>query len=491
MKKFILVFIISFLLIGGVIYYLATKDKGSEVPASYYIEEAEKLLKDRYYSEALEQYKLAINADPSNTDSYISAAEIYVLKSKDQEAVELLKNGETIVANPDKVHHKIGKVLFDNNDLTGALEYLEKAHEENPQNWQCTIDLTKLYSYFPDKKDSMLEALNKINKDDNQGYGWRNYYLAILSYDDSSKTIEYLEEVSQITEGELKTKITNFLEVAKKVQSDPDDIVQNSTLIAYEIISAELYQTAIPLLEKIISENDEYYAAYMYMGICYIHMNDLDKAREQLEKANNVDPEQIQPLVFLAQVFTRQNNQKDAIDTFEKALNIEKDSEEVRLDYARTLFSFELYTQASLEYKELIDLNTDNLFLYKIELAKIEIDHLENPQEGLTIIKEVVEDWEGFQSADKSTKAQALDTLGWAFSKNGEKDNAIKYLKQSLESDPAFASAYYHLGIIYAEIGNYSEAKVNFERAIDLDLEGMISSKASSELEKLSNENQD
>ncbi|MFC1780315.1 tetratricopeptide repeat protein [Patescibacteria group bacterium] len=488
MKKYIIIVVISFLLIGSIVYYFATRSTGSDSSATDFISKASEYLEDKQYSKALEQYKLAINADPSNTQAYLKAADIYILKSENDSAIELLKNGESTVANADLLHHKIGELLVENNDIEGALEYFEKANSGNPNNWQNTVDLVKVYSYYSDKKESSLDILRKISTDDKDGYGWKNYYLALLSTDEIDKAISYLEDASNNTSPEVKTTVDNFLEVAKRLKSDSEDVVQNNTLLAYEMIRAELYPYAIPLLETVISENDEYYAAHMYMGICYLNMNDLDKAQEKLATATTVDPDQIQTWVFLAQVYTMQNNQKDSIEAFEEALNLNKTNEEVRLDYAKTLINFGLYRQAKLEYQELIDLNTESISDYKVEIALIDLDHLEEYSEGLDMIKEVVEDWEGFQTADDSLQARALDTLGWAFQKNEQKDEALKYLKQALEIDPYLASAYYHLGIIYAEIKDFAEASINFERAIDLDLFGDIGVKATIELENLDNE---
>jgi tetratricopeptide (TPR) repeat protein len=486
MRKYIIIVVIASLLIGGFVYYFATRSNNGDSQGTDFISKASEYLEDKQYSKALEQYKLAINADPSNTQAYLKAADIYILKSDNNSAIELLKNGESTVTNADLVHHKIGELLLENNDIEGALEYFEKANSENPNNWQNAIDLVKVHSYYSDKKESSLDILRKISTDDKDGYGWKNYYLSLLSIDEIDNVISYLEDASDNTSPELKTIIDNFLEVAKKLKSDTEDIVQNNTLLAYEMIRAELYPYAIPLLETVISENDEYYAAHMYMGICYLNMNDLDKAQEKLATATTVAPDQIQTWVFLAQVYTMQNNQKDAIEAFEEALNLDKTDEEVRLDYARTLIKFGLFRQARLEYQELIDLNAESD--YRIEVALIDLDHLEEYSEGLNVIKEVVEDWEGFQTASDSVQSRALDTLGWAFQKNEQKDEALKYLKQALEIDPYLASAYYHLGVIYVEINDYAEASINFERAIDLDLDGDTGSKATNELENLNNE---
>jgi len=261
--------------------------------------------------------------------------------------------------------------------------------------------------------------------------------------------------------------------------------VQNNTLIAYELLQAELYKTALPLLDGVIAQNDEYFAAYMYKGICYLKLGDLNNAKKDLELATTVSPDEIDPWIFLAQIYVEENNQKSAVDSFEQALTIDKTNETVRYDFAQVLKGFNLYQQASLEYLDLIELETVNSPKYKLEIAELYIDHLEKIDDGFAYMQSITEEWSDFQNASSEFQAQAIDMLGWAHLKRGEKDQALNFLKQAQEIYPYLATTYYHLGILYKEIENRSEATLAFERAIDLDTSGEISALASKELEEI------
>jgi tetratricopeptide (TPR) repeat protein len=488
MKKYAVIIILCFIIVGASVYYFSTKQDSDEEIASDHITKAEEYLVDKQYSNALEQYKLAINSDPTNTDAYLEAAEIYELKSKDSDAIELLKNGESVVNDPDKLQHKIGQLLLKSKDLENAIKYLEKANSSNSNNWENSIDLVKAYSYYEGKQEKSISILEKTNVDEGEGQVLRNYYLALLNIEDVDKSIDYLSDLTNISDTQLKEQIENFTKILNRIKEDPDEVIQNDTYVAYELIRAELYPYALTLLENVISENDEYYAAYMYQGICQIKMEEYEEAAKSLSLATSVDPDQLQPWVFLAQAYVYQNNPNEAIKAYEEALNIDKNDEEVRLDYARSLVKFELFQQARHQFQELIKLDTEDKFEYMIELANIDLDQLEDYEEGLSLTKDVIENWEGFQSSQTSFRARALDTLGWAFQKNEQKDEALKYLRQALETDQYLASAYYHIGVIYADIENLADATANLERAIDLDTEGNVSASATQVIENLKNE---
>ncbi|MDD3648449.1 MAG: tetratricopeptide repeat protein [Candidatus Dojkabacteria bacterium] len=485
MKKLIIVVIILAIAAGG-LYYLSTLRKNEEPYSEGYLDKAQELMNDKYYSKALEQYKLAIEADPSDTDAYTGAAEIYLLKGQYSSAIDLLEGAENVVENAAEIYYLRGNVLMGSGNVADAIGNYENANKKNKEYWENTIALVKAYGMVENKSEESVKVLEETSNEDSKG--WRNFYLALFSYPDSGDMISFLNEVSKSESDDVKARKENLLKVAQKVQSDPEDTLQNNTLIAYEYINADLYQSAIPILNSIISENDEYYASYLYLGVCYQKLDNQDKAIENYEKSTDVDPKQLDSWVFLAQAYAVKNDQKNAVDAYQEALSVDKENESVRLDYARALAGFGLYSQAAREYEELIDLNSKEVMKYKIELAELTSEKLNDPKSALKLSKEVVDDWEGFQISDVSFQARALDAIGWAFKLDEQKDEATKYLKRALEADPYQADIYYHLGVIYSEIENFIDAQEYFERAIDLDLEGEISAKASNELDKMINE---
>ena len=62
-----------------------------------------------------------------------------------------------------------------------------------------------------------------------------------------------------------------------------------------------------------------------------------------------------------------------------------------------------------------------------------------------------------------------LDTFGWIYYKLKQFDLALQYIKQSLESRADSPIVIQHLGDVYYELGDHSNAKLYWNKAFELD----------------------
>jgi len=64
--------------------------------------------------------------------------------------------------------------------------------------------------------------------------------------------------------------------------------------------------------------------------------------------------------------------------------------------------------------------------------------------------------------------ANTADTLGWAYYYHGWYPSAVSMLQTAVKASPQDPTYHYHLGLAYQKTGDQSDAKQEFEHALQL-----------------------
>ncbi len=88
------------------------------------------------------------------------------------------------------------------------------------------------------------------------------------------------------------------------------------------------------------------------------------------------------------------------------------------------------------------------------------IDRGENVQEGLSLVQRAAE--------LRPQNGAIIDSLGWAYFKLGQYDDALTYLERAVELTPSDAVVNDHLGDAYWRVGKHIEARFQWQRALSL-----------------------
>jgi len=146
---------------------------------------------------------------------------------------------------------------------------------------------------------------------------------------------------------------------------------------------------------------------------------------EEVQRKLQNNPNDTDTLYHLADLYERNAQYKEAIDTYTKVLKIKPDAGYV---------------------------------YFKIGTA---YDRINQPAEAVT----------AFQSAIKymPSYAVAYNNLGIAYGKLNKNDQEIGALKKAIKLRPRYSSARYNLGITYLKTGNKREALKEYEALKDFD----------------------
>jgi tetratricopeptide (TPR) repeat protein len=146
---------------------------------------------------------------------------------------------------------------------------------------------------------------------------------------------------------------------------------------------------------------------------------------EEVQRKLQKNPNDTDTLYHLADLYERNAQYKEAIDTYMKVLKIKPDAGYV---------------------------------YFKIGTA---YDRIDQPAEAVT----------AFQSAIKymPSYAVAYNNMGVAYGKLNNPDKEIAALKKAIKLRPRYSSARYNLGITYLKTGNKKEALKEYEALKDFD----------------------
>lgn len=121
--------------------------------------------------------------------------------------------------------------------------------------------------------------------------------------------------------------------------------------------------------------------------------------------------------------------------------------------------------EAEKLYKEAIS-NDKNFYLASFNLAKLLIDTQEY-DEAILILSELLENLPS-EIKDISEVVLIQNTLGNALYLKGNYQDALSKFNDVLKKDPNYCLAYYGIGLVYEKIKDLDQAKLNFEKIIDL-----------------------
>lgn len=236
---------------------------------------------------------------------------------------------------------------------------------------------------------------------------------------------------------------------------------------------------------------------HLNLAISYLKLNRFREAEEELKTAIKLSPEDLEPRIILALLYTSQGKTEDAQifyqEALEKALKIQPKNIGIYHSLAKIYYQQKNYDSAIQAYKMILEISPEDkeahLFLGLIYEEKGEREKaIEEFKKALSIDPEFPEALNslGYLYAEEGInldEAEVLikkalefepenpayiDSLGWVYFKKGDLEKAIQLLEKAAQllSDPVIFD---HLGDAYFKKGQIDKAKEFWKKSLDLD----------------------
>ncbi|MBD3280108.1 tetratricopeptide repeat protein [Candidatus Dojkabacteria bacterium] len=427
-----------------------------------YYDEAETLYTVKEYSTALSKYKEAINHDPLNTEAYLKAAEIMELKGDTVEALDILLSGNEFAEKQAKLHNEIAKTYMELGEYANALSFAKKAAKNS-----TNIEYKKNYISYLYVNEQIEKGLNEAKNISSSDSTQNEYIKALANFRDPKTAYNHAEKANS---NDPESKYTQLMQAIDIELKDEEKQIESRMKVADFIFLQEDFALAMPILRNVRENNQYYEGSYIYEAYILQQYGKYAESIKLLDAAALYAPQNADIFRLLANAYLNQNELEKAKENISKADQINPENLEIKhleyqilekqKDYASALVIVDWFlTQDSEDYEF-------------IKFKSILLHDLEDYDK----LVDFTQSYEDDENLSEEQRAELKAFEAFALLKTGETAKATEEIKlaEKLSSTNAYVQYFYSL--IDRENGNVDDAANRLENAIEYDTEGIVSS---------------
>src|SRR5438445_2551473 len=281
--------------------------------------------RSEFATKAIEEYRLAIENDPSSEYLNASLAELYAKTGRIRDAV--LEAQDIIKRDPNNLeaHKLLGRIYLrslgdlqpgtqSREVLTLAIEQYESITKIEPKNADNHLLLGRLYFLNKDAVKAETEFKSALNLDPNSEEAITN--LAFL-YNDEGATNKAADLLKTVPEGQRSAKIYSALGTTYEQQKD--------------------YKNAIASFRQALAMDKENLDAMRGLAQNLANDNQIDAALDEYRTIQDADPQDATAALRVAEIYRRQGKFDLAMENLKKASALVQDSLEIPYNEALIL----------------------------------------------------------------------------------------------------------------------------------------------------------
>jgi tetratricopeptide (TPR) repeat protein len=444
-------------------------------------------------TKATEEYRLAIEADPSSEFLTSALAELYVKTGRIADAV---KEAQDIIKRDPRnleAHKLLGRIYLrslgdmpggngSDNILKLAIDQYEQITKLDPESVDDHLLLGRLYRLNNDltKAEAELKTAIKIDPSSEEAVTT----LAML-YTDEGDTAHALKVLSSIPDSARSAKLYAALGAAYEQRKDyknaidaykhaivldRDNLDAIRGLAENELNDGQL-DAALEQYKVIADSNPEDAQTYVRMSEIYRRQGKYDQALDSLKRADTLVPDTMDVPYSMAAVYQAQGRYDEAIKLLQDLLKKTEKSEAGTSQADRNNRAIfierlgivyreqENYTAAVETFRKMLSLGDENARTGYQEIIDTYRESKQWPQATATA-KEAVQKMPDDRDLRMVLDAQLADT--------GEFDKAVSDVRAMLKGGAEDREVYLRLGIIYTRAKRWSDAEQALAKAEQL-----------------------
>ena len=432
---------------------------------------------------ATEEYRLAIDADPSSEFLTSALAELYVKTGRIADAV---KEAQDIIKRDPKnleAHKLLGRIYLrslgdmpggsgSDNILHLAIDQYEQIVKLDPDSVDDHLLLGRLYRLNNDlqKAENELKLAIKLDPSSEEAVTT----LAML-YTDEGDTAHALKALSAIPDSARSAKLYAALGAAYEQRKDYKSaidafrhaiVLDRDNLdairgLAENLLNDGQLDASLEQYKVIADSNPEDAQTYVRMAEIYRRQAKYDQALESLKRADTLVPDTMDVPYSMAAVYQAQGRYDDAVKLLQDLLRKTEKSETGSSQADRNnraIFVERLgmvyreqqnYTAAVETFRKMLPLGDENARSGYQEIIDTYREAKQWPQ-ATAVAKEAVQKMPNDRDLRMVLDAQLADT--------GEFDKSVADIRTMLKGGPEDREVYLRLGIIFTRAKRWDDA---------------------------------
>jgi putative PEP-CTERM system TPR-repeat lipoprotein len=392
---------------------------------SIYINRGEK-------EKAIKEYRTILDIDENNLRALITLAKFMESDGKDKEALDYYMRAKK--QKKPASYIAFAEYYLRKKDIDKAKEELNEASSLSPGNIQV-MDLQG--------------AIFMMNK---------NYDSALTVYKNIAAKYPDLGSTRLIPVYEAQGDYENAIKELKQLITKKNDIIElNMKLVNLYIKNKDL-QEAEKAAQEIISKYPDSEKGYLSLATVYIEQRYIDKALYFLERAEDINPKNIETKMIKARIYSKTQPAK-ALEILKEIVETDPDHA-LAHDLQATVYQLLGDKKAAVKkYEETLNKFPNDVVALN-NLAYLYTEGYGTLDEAVTLAEKAYK--------LKPQSGSIMDTYGWTLYKNGSYDEAMRLFRESLELLPNNPSIHYHMALAYIKKGMNDKAEKELNEAIVL-----------------------
>ncbi len=473
------------------------------------------------FKKAVQELEIIRDLDPENGLVHYELGRIYFDLNEPEKAIQSYEKFQSIIPETDAGYLEIAKYYYSNNNTEKTIEYLEKALGQQPDSIESLNFLRKLYLDLSRIRDAIPIYERLIRVTDNNPklkQDLASLLYEVWEYDEAALLLEDVLAIDPENErarmflGRIQidqNKYDAATETLESIDSDDPDLQTNVQFLkglAYKNNSKfpEAIEIFRNLLDSIPDRGEESRGNRLlfqyHLVSMYLKQGNKEEAVSVAKQGHENDPENLRMAIFYAQTLADAGEIDRSLEILNELLTANPSEIDLYVHKSQILLQEKRFAEAEgiLTQAEKVQ-SDDETTGERLKIQRVSVyEQQKDYARAESLLNEVLKEnpdhagalnYLGYMLADRGVRLPEaldyvkkallldpengayLDSLGWAYFKMNDLENAEIYLLKAgkrEKDDPVIND---HLGDLYFKTGDLEKAREYWMQSIRLSTE--------------------